>query len=895
MYNLYEGGKTMNKTQKYFNLFFLGLLAAMLAGCSDDDKTLSQQYGYVQFRICKSASFEANKSDARSIDRLDRLADAHKITVVMQHEGSTISQTLVLNSYNVENAEFGLSSDKLELLSGEYSIIGFYLYDKLDNKLLSGTVEDNSFTVVGGGLTVKSVPVDVTPRGMLSFKLVKVVTRAEGEEAYPFNKILLADVSVKNVFTHEVTTFEKIKVKYTEDFATGSLDETLYPGKNSETSYGLCDTVVWLKAGTYKVNGYTTYSDKKGKTKLEVAIVDTDKTFLIEDNVETQDVEVPIRLSETAEYIKDYMALKELWLALDGPNWSYAGEVEAPGCNWNFNKDIDMWGNQPGVQLHSNGRVASISLDGMGAKGNVPDAIGQFTEIAILSLGTHSEMLGGHLFENAGPNMTAEQKRAIRYDYEEKFLAKDFRLGFSEIWQKTIDLDATATPIKKSGISLKNIQFGDLTNGITGISKAMMRLVNLQQFYIANSPITYENFFRDIESTSPFYAEKDTLDWRKLNSLTDLEIYNCPNLTALPMEMLSKLPELQQLNIACCKGISGEQLKADWEALIDGACGPKLQILYMGYNNLVEFPESNMLKKMTKLSMLDCASNKIEKLHPFGKDIQFAKIYLDNNKITEIPHDEDGYFCGYSQLESFTCSHNKIKVFPDIFNAKSVYIGQSIDFSYNEISEFENGDDFKGVNINQINLSNNYLETFPGILFKKNSPIVYLILAGNGMKEIPDGSMKGDYAYMLEALDLSYNKLEKLSDDFYAVRLPYLTGLDISYNCFSKFPTAPLSISSLQRLFIRHQRDKEGNRSLREWPTGIYQCPSLAYFCIGSNDIRKIEDTISPNIYYFEIADNPNVSLDVTNVCAYIQAGYYMLIYDKTQDIRGCSALDLEN
>ena len=70
---------------------------------------------------------------------------------------------------------------------------------------------------------------------------------------------------------------------------------------------------------------------------------------------------------------------------------------------------------------------------------------------------------------------------------------------------------------------------------------------------------------------------------------------------------------------------------------------------------------------------------------------------------------------------------------------------------------------------------------------------------------------------------------------------------------------------------------------------------SLFYFTIGSNDLRKIEDTISPYIRMFEIKDNPNITIDLSEVCDYIAAGYYMLIYDKTQDIRGCDILDLEN
>ena len=117
----------------------------------------------------------------------------------------------------------------------------------------------------------------------------------------------------------------------------------------------------------------------------------------------------------------------------------------------------------------------------------------------------------------------------------------------------------------------------------------------------------------------------------------------------------------------------------------------------------------------------------------------------------------------------------------------------------------------------------------------------------------------------------------------------------MSYNRFERFPTEPLSISSLQRFIIRHQRDEEGNRCLREWPTGIYRCPSLAFLLLGSNDLRKIEDTLSPYIYYFEIADNPNISIDVSSLCAYIEAGIFMLIYDKTQDIRGCEALNIQN
>lgn len=868
-------------------LLMMSLTGVALVGCAEEENDPKVQYGYVQFKVGQAT---------RSVDRLESIAEAKKVKVLLQYDGRTIEQTLLLNAYNDETAEYGLRSEKLRLLAGKYSLIGFVLYNQLDQEIQQRDVEECMFEIVPGGLHVQHISPDVVERGRVSFRLVKewAQTRAAGSDGYyPFSDIRTVDITVQNLFTKETTTFEKIAVKYTEDFKQGSADETLYPGANAETSYALCDTLLWLNAGEYRVQHCITYSDKKGKTMLAVENNNTDATFVIEDDTDTKDVDVPVNLSETAEYIKDYIALKEIWLALDGPNWSYVGDALADGLNWNFNKDIDMWGVQPGVQLDANSRVATISLEGFGPKGVVPDAIGQLTELSILYLGSHSDLLGGHLFGRITPDMTAEQMSAIRMDYADRVLEKDFRAGYSDLWQKTIEMDPAEKPIRK-GISLKGIHFGDMTNGIVGISKALQRCTNLQQFFIANCPITVDSFFVDIKPESPFYAERESLSWENMTTLYDIEIFNCPKLTALPMEMLASIPELQMLNVASNKGITGEQLKKDWETFINGNSGDRLQVLYLGFNNLEETPVYEELRKMTKLGMIDCTNNRLRTVHPFGKEITLAKVYFDYNRIEKLTAAPDGYFCGYSQLESFSATNNEMTLFPDIFNAKSVYVMQSVDFSYNKIAGFENGDSFKGVNSSAVNITNNRLETFPGILFKTGSPMNQLILAGNGMKRIPEGSLKGENTFLLEALDLSYNYLSELPDDFYARTLPYLAGMDLSYNRFSSFPTKPLSISTLSRFFIRYQRDENGNRCLKEWPTGLYTCPSMAVFCIGGNDLRKIEDTISPYIMYFEIADNPNISIDMSSVCDYIYAGYYTLIYDRTQDIRGCDALVLD-
>ncbi len=166
----------MKYNRIFWNLLFCVFLTwtnGMIVGCSEDNSVMEQShYGYVQFNVYKSASYD-DFADARAINKLNFLDDAKKIEVFLQRDGATIAQTLVLNSYNELNAEFGLRSEKLKLLAGDYSVSGYHFYDNLDQLILTGETDDNFFTVVGGGLTSKALPVESVGRGMVSFKLVK--------------------------------------------------------------------------------------------------------------------------------------------------------------------------------------------------------------------------------------------------------------------------------------------------------------------------------------------------------------------------------------------------------------------------------------------------------------------------------------------------------------------------------------------------------------------------------------------------------------------------------------------------------------------------------------------------------------------------------------------------
>ena len=878
---------------KLYSIFFLPLIISLLTivvatGCSDDDEALQSQYGYVQFKLYKSTSFDKGTVTRSVTDKLESLSSA----------------------YNANNAEYGLRSDKLQLLAGTYKIIGYYLYDKLDKVLLAGPAgEDNEFTVVSGGLQEQTLTVDAVSRGTVTFKLTKegLSTRAAGE--YLFSNIRFIDVTVMNTFTRVTTGLKGMKVTYEEDSKENQNPDNVND-KYMDIGVATCDSAVWLPAGTYQVVAYTTYS-QSGSTKPELETQSVrGEPFIVEDNKLTEDANVPIQLKETAEYIKDYKALKAIWEALDGKNWKYnSGIVDntVHPSNWNFNKELDMWGDQPGVDLDANGRVTGLSLAGFGAKGRVPDAIGQLTELKTLAFGTHGETLSGRLFgeDKLAPDMTEEQKQRIRMHYKRMFLDYDPRLNMSELLQDGINRHPKLQPIKKDNrITLKDTQIGGLTNRITFISKAVQRLTKLQNLYLANSPITYDNIATDWEDATSEYAKQyadEELSWSNLKDLTDVELYNCPKLTQIP-EFVYDLPELQLLNVACNKGISADQLTADWKRLADDEdTGPKVQILYLGYNNLEKFPESESLRKMVKLGLLDCVHNNVNHLEAFGTDVKLSDLMLSYNQIEEIPDE----FCAFTdQVEGLGFSHNKLKYIPNIFNANSVYVMGSVDFSYNEIgSEGSNikcsMDQYKGINASTVTLSYNKIKKFPTELFASGSPISTIDLSNNLMTSIPENSLKpknGNYknTYLLTIIDLRFNKLTSLSDDFRATTLPYLSNMDVSYNCFSKFPTQPLNSSQLKAFGIRHQRDAEGNRILREWPTGITTCPSLIQLQIGSNDIRKVDEKLTPQLYILDIGDNPNISIDVTSVCPYIEAGMYVLIYDTTQDIRGCDALGIE-
>ncbi len=851
---------------------------AVFAGCTEDtnDLVLKADKGMLQFKLYKKTEVLTTKSSS-----INYLADAKKIKVVLLDEqNNTVMQTLPLESINEEDAEYGLTSDKLELLEGTYTFIGYFLYDVKEEEILSGEPnEPESIKVVAQGLTQHEVKVRATNYGKVNFTLrkafVDMETRASGEAVFPFRHVREIDIRIKNLYTNKERTLENIPVTYAEGFEGTEAGTPL-------TSIAETDSIISLEAGKYSIISYQ-ITNKGGSVKYDTNTSLEENEFEITNNT-LAEVEVPIRIAKIAEHIQDYMALRAIWEALDGENWSFVGDAYPRGTNWNFNKDIDMWGEQPGVSMRSDGRVIGVTIGGFGPKGVVPDEIGMLTELTSLVLGELSDVPGN--VQVATKGFTASDN-IVYYDdngnvdynkmYYEKYVRTNVLATFSDIIQENIaEIKGVTYKFAESALPELIPRLGTITNEITGISEEIEKLVNLTNFSISSSPIT------DLPEALA-----------KLPKLTDVQVANCPNMTKFP-EVLTKLPELIALNMAMNTQMSAEEFYNGLDKLATfegGKTRKTVQLLYLGYNNLKALPES--FSNLERLGGLDCISNKLEVLPALTSKVAPVQLNFSNNNIHTIETDADGNYCNMDDVEFIVLSNNKLTEFPDIFDAKSFFKISTIDLSNNLITDFETK---RGVNVEIMSLSGNKLTTFPSSLFDSESIITFLNLNNNNIASFPKNSFQGKNSYYMTALDLSRNYLSTLSNDFNNATLPYLNGFDISYNRFTRVPMNPLNIKGLGVLGVKSQRDESGYRCLKHWPNGIYIHLGLRALWLGGNDIGKVPETepVSQVLNWLDISDNPNIIMDLSSVCSRYAAGRMLLIYDSSQDLRGCNYLNLD-
>ena len=863
---------------KIIKYSILALLAVVLSSCvrEENPDLRDSGYGYVQFKLYKDASYTKASG-------LEYLRDASKVMVMLRYGDVQISQTLPLSASDSEAAEYGLRSAKLKLLTGTYEVVAYTVYNKLDEDVYKGGTA-GSFEVVEGGLSVHDLTADVVARGKVRFSFIKYFasgSKAAPTREYTFDEVASVDLKIRNATTGVRTEFKDLKTEFSTHFYDKDDVEDGYM-----TSSLSCDSEQSLRAGSYVVESYN-LKDKNGDV-LELASPQEDTVFEIRDN-QTTEVEVPVTMNESAEYMKDYAALKEIWESLDGENWYYFGEDWPRGANWDFNKSPDLWGDQPGVQLHGNGRVALINISDFGFRGDLSPEIGQLTELVELYLGSHNDL---NIVEY-DPTMDRSGSSADRFERHKEFLSmlhparqlsepvaralKEHSISIPEIalYDRYTEAEILAM---ENAVTPMDMVPGKMCNGLRSLPAEIGKLKKLERLYIANGEI--ETLPQEMSS---------------LESLLELEIYNCPKMKTCP-EVLGSLPRLEVLNM----GANPQMLDGEPEKIIDliskGPAAELIQIIYLNKGNMQTL-DGEAISRMKKIGLLDLSYNRIETITaPFGAEVGPVQFYLNNNKLSSFPVDENGIFCRMDDIETFSVSNNLFTELPDIFSSKSIFIMGSVDFSFNHISGVQNaGNGYKGLNVTTLTLNNNAeLTEFPAAFAQSGSIISNFAFRGCSLEGFEKGCFVGDKVVNIQSLDLSYNHLTSVSDELIATNVPYLYGVDLSYNRLPKFPFGPLDCANLTVYGVRAQRDAEGNRCLSEWPTGIYKHKGLRGLYLGSNDLGKVDDTISTLIYFLDISDNPNIVFDASDICAAYANRVYYLIYDKSQEIRNCEYIELD-
>lgn len=866
-----------------FIIRLMGVVAMMtfMYGCSDDEVVKPDvEYGFVQFKLLKNGIGMSKEAATRmeKADILDSLADAKKLKVTLKSAYDVVEQTLALVTPNGQDAERGLWSEKFRLLSGNYIVSGYEILDNLGNSILTYDVEEETpFEVISGGMTVHPLAVNVRPRGTVKFHFVKdlsqITTRA-GNDSYALHQVTKADIRLEHQETGEIHWINNVRTKMVYFYENGDQGEPLHSRLE-------CDTIIALKAGHYTATSFSLYN-KADKT-LEAGVVPADNGFEIMDSKETI-AKVPITLQATAGHISDGIILKKIWEALDGPNWSYRGSLFNKGVNWDFNRDIDLWTIQPGVTLDASGRVVALTFGGFGARGDMPEELADLDKLRSLSIGYFDETPANSPINQKDVDMIVPAARELLErinDADYCLLDADpaMQKELSEEMKVRIKRAEECENFSAKALDAMANDPNNYSTAITSLPKSIGKLKELKSLFICYSPIA---------------ALPEELG--QLPNCTDVQVYACPNLTEIPKGLMD-MPKLTMVMFANNKGVSAQKMYAGlqyWNTVENAKRNNvTLQGLILINNNLERLPD---LTGMRKLSVLNCANNRIEEIEvAFGKSHYIRTINMANNRLADLPREtaEDGkeYFADYWGAETWNFSYNQFTSMPNVFGADAKI--STLDFSFNQIAVLEGGDDFRGVRAEVMNLGYNKFVKFPENFYPSGSFTNYLIIRGNGMREFTDEALKGEFAYVTSAMDLGSNRLKKLPDDFNALTFPYMTALDLSGNAFEEYCWRAMNLPNLATFIFRAQRDDRGFRCMKEWPAGIYAHHGMRALLLGSNDIRKVEDARLKSIrFYVDLTDNPNLVIDLTEACPFVMDGDVYFELSPGQDVRGCDIIN---
>lgn len=871
----------MKRNLKIGILILSALLLGTLWSCKSNQEYTpeNQEYGFLQIQLGKGLT-----RGIVSGDPLEYLSQAKKLKVTLVRDNRTISQTLNLMApadYK-ESAEFGLKTEKLELLAGTYRLTGYQVYGDAGELLQVADVDQMEVVIEVGRLNLLPVNVAAILRGRLSIVLDK--DRDALIPAVPKNLVPASSLSAKGMKAAKANVSPAADRMYNyEDIKAVSLvlrnkvsgaevQHSSIKVEMNEEGFLAADTLLSTIAGQYALIEYVIL-DKNNEVLLVDRGFKQEIIINIEDNLKVE-ARVPVKLQYN-EAIKDYIALRELWRALDGENWYCRGWGMPLGVNWDFTRPVEEWGFQQGVYAFENGRVAAINLGAFNPKGDIPECLGQFTELNMLWIGEHSDVMGlGEYAE--GDNHTSYQRfvnglslQETRWDVATD---RSRRLNhpihsalLQSLGEQNVSNGAYTKYLRKP-TTYEVTPTGEVTNRITSLPDVFDKFPKLEGLFIANN-----------------YVKKMPPSVAKLKSLTDLEVFNCQKLEEFPVEF-KDVATLKSCNFGALRSLSTEVVERGLAEFFQGDCNKEMELLYMRECNMRKLPEE--VKYMTRLGLLDVSENLLEgEMTPLTKSIAIIQLYLDDNKLTSIGRDAEGYFSRIEDCESMSFVGNLLTEVPDIFKpgGKFLDVMGSVNLSNNKITKFEN--DFHGVQVETFNLNlNKFSGIFPDNLSTSESFVYNLLVSDNDIDSLPGSAFEN--LHMLSAFEALGNRLKYMPFEFNGRSMPYLQGLDLSNNFFARFPFIVLDPSNLTSFYFSSQMDPvDGSRSMKSWPEGIYKHKGIRVLQFQGNDFRQV-DHFPEMLNYFDISDNPNVKMDVPpEIVRRLSMNLFRLVYDEDQNI----------
>ncbi|XP_062367790.1 transforming growth factor beta activator LRRC32-like [Cinclus cinclus] len=338
---------------------------------------------------------------------------------------------------------------------------------------------------------------------------------------------------------------------------------------------------------------------------------------------------------------------------------------------------------------------------------------------------------------------------------------------------------------------------------------------------------------------------------------------------------------------------------------------PKVEILDLSHNSLYSGMAEYFIKEAPALQYLSLVDNSITMISQkmFQGSPNLVEIDLQSNIIMEI---EEGAFETLASLSKLNLSKNSITCISD-FNLRQLEI---LDLSRNSIETFHTTKSDDEYSLRYLDLSENKLFHFP--VFPQVNKLVSLNLSKNLIQLTADSPhnkmdhVKNEwlnasfhlldqkqsrnksslYLSQLVYLDLSYNKIKSIPDEFFesmlslhtlnlsknclqAFAVSYdsalitLTVLDLSYNVLQSLLLDAGALSNLKELYIQ-------NNYLQTLQFDIFSnLPSLRLLNLQSNNISLcsmysglakqrlageesgcVSFVSSPTLQYLYLADN---------------------------------------